>query len=120
MKTGQRINTLGDSTAAETANNNHLAAHFRDATKTVPIFLKEHPNTIIVLAYFDSDFYKPTKDCLKAIPPYATKETVFAFDELNCPEFPSETLAACEVLGLSRYAIRHDPCNPLISYIVIE
>lgn len=52
--------------------------------------------------------------------PYVTKGTVIAFDELNCPEFPGETLAFREVLGLSRYAIRRDPSNPLTSYIVIE
>jgi hypothetical protein len=91
-----------------------------DATKTVPAFLQEHSETIIALAYFDFDLYKPTKVCLEAILPHVTKGTVLAFDELNCPEFPGETQAVREVLGLSRYAIRRDPSNPLLSYIVIE
>jgi hypothetical protein len=91
-----------------------------DATKTVPDFLQEHSETIIALAYFDFDLYKPTKVCLEAILPHVTKGTVLAFDELNCPEFPGETQAVREVLGLSRYAIRRDPSNPLLSYIVIE
>ena len=91
-----------------------------DATKTLPAYLEEHPETIVALAYFDFDIYKPTRDCLKAIEPHLTKGSVLAFDELNVPEFPGETLALREVLGLSRYAIRRDPASPLTSYLVVE
>lgn len=91
-----------------------------DATITLPRFLEQHPETVIALAYFDFDLYQPTKVCLEAILPYITKGSVLAFDELNCPEFPGETVAVREVLGLQRYAIRRDPFNPLISYILIE
>jgi len=91
-----------------------------DATKTIIQYLKDHPETIISLAYFDFDIYKPKKACLKAIIPHLTKGAIIAFDELNCPEFPGETQAVKEVFGLSRYAIRRDPSNPLISYIVID
>lgn len=91
-----------------------------DATKTLPNYLQEHPETIIALAYFDFDIYQPTKVCLEAILPHLTKGSIIAFDELNCPQFPGETLAVKEVLGLSKYAIRRDPNSPLTSYIVIE
>lgn len=91
-----------------------------DASATVPAYLKRQPETIVALAYFDFDIYQPTKDCLEAILPHVTKGSVIAFDELNCAEFPGETLAVKKVLGLSRYAIRRDPLNPLISYIVID
>jgi hypothetical protein len=82
--------------------------------------LEQHPETVIALAYVDFDLYQPTKVCLEAILPYITKGSVLAFDELNCPEFPGETVAVREVLGLQRYAIRRDPFNPLISYILID
>lgn len=72
------------------------------------------------MAYFDFDLYEPTKKCLEAIQPYLTKGSVIAFDELNTPEFPGETIALREVLGLSRYSIRRDPLNPLTSYIIVE
>lgn len=91
-----------------------------DAEKTLPAYLQLHPETIIALAYFDFDLYGPTKACLKRIMPHVTKGSILAFDELNCPEFPGETIALREVLGLSAYAIRRDPSNPLTSYIVIE
>lgn len=91
-----------------------------DATMTLPEYLKGHPETIVALAYFDFDIYKPTHDCLEAILPYLTKGSVLAFDELNTPQFPGETIAVREVLGLSRYAIRRDPSSPLTSYLVVE
>ncbi len=91
-----------------------------DACKTLPQYFKDHPETVVALAYFDFDLYKPTKECLEALLPFITKGTVLAFDELNCPEFPGETIAVREVLGLSRYALRRDPSNPLISYLVVD
>lgn len=91
-----------------------------DATKKIHEYLSAHPETIISLAYFDFDIYTPTKACLEAILPYLTKGSVLAFDELNCPEFPGETLALREVLGLDRYAIQREPSNPLTSYLVID
>lgn len=91
-----------------------------DAIQTVPAYFVNHPETIVALAYFDFDIYQPTKKCLEAILPYITKGSVLAFDELNCPEFPGETLAVREVLGLSRYSIKRDPSSPLTSYLVVE
>lgn len=91
-----------------------------DASKTLPQYLLDHPETIVALAYFDFDLYKPTRDCLEAILPHLTKGSVLAFDELNTPEFPGETIAVREVLGLSRYAIRRDVSSPLTSYLVVE
>jgi hypothetical protein len=91
-----------------------------DATITLPAYLKAHPETLVALAYFDFDLYAPTKACLEAILPHLTKGSVLAFDELNCREFPGETIAVREVLGLAKYAIRRDPSNSLVSYLVIE
>jgi hypothetical protein len=91
-----------------------------DATVTIYEYLKKNPETIVSFAYFDFDIYLPTKVCLEAILPRLTKGSIIAFDELNCPEFPGETLAVMEVLGLSNYAIKRSTLNPLISYLIIE
>lgn len=91
-----------------------------DATKTILEYIAEHPETVVALAYFDFDIYEPTKACLDAIMPRVTRGSIFAFDELNVPEFPGETLAVMESIGLSRYPIRRTPLNPLCSYIVID
>lgn len=91
-----------------------------DATLTFPAWLERHPETVVALAYFDFDLYAPTKACLERLLPCLTRGSVLAFDELNCPEFPGETLALKEVLGLSRHALRRSPHSPLTSYLVVE
>jgi len=93
-----------------------------DATVEIKKYLDKNPETIIALAYFDFDLYLPTKKCLEAIVggEHITKGSVIAFDELNCHDFPGETLALKEAFGLDKYKIRRDPLNPLTSYIVIE
>ncbi len=91
-----------------------------DANKTVDAYLKENTETIIALAYFDFDIYEPTKKCLEAIQPYLTKGSIIAFDELNLHDFPGETIALRETLGLGKYAIKRSPINPYLGYIVIE
>jgi Macrocin-O-methyltransferase (TylF) len=91
-----------------------------DATKTFEQYLIDHPETIVAFAYFDFDIYKPTKICLELLLKRVTKGSVIAFDELNCPEFPGETIAVMETIGLSKYAIKRSPLCPLISYLIIE
>lgn len=90
-----------------------------DATITVEKYLKENQHTIIALAYFDFDIYAPTKKCLEAILPYCTKGTILGFDELNHPDYPGETLAVKEVLGLDKYKIQRSPYGTYQSYIVL-
>lgn len=88
-----------------------------DATVTIFDYLEKNPQTIISFAYFDFDLYEPTKKCLEAILPRLTKGSIIAFDELNDPNFPGETIAFQEVLGVNNYKIVRSPLNPLISYI---
>lgn len=91
-----------------------------DASKTIVEYLKNNPQTIIAFAYFDFDIYKPTRDCLKAILPHLTKGSVIGFDELNYSNFPGETIAFDEVIGINKYKIQRMPLAPMQSYIVIE
>jgi hypothetical protein len=91
-----------------------------DASVTVPAYLEEHPETIVAFAYFDLDIYAPTRDCLAAIGPHLTKGSVIGFDELNHPEFPGETVALKETLGLDRFAIRRSPLGSYPAYLVVD
>lgn len=86
---------------------------------TVEKYLKDHPETIIALAYFDLGLYEPTKKCLLAIKPYIARGTVIAMDELNSCEFPGETSAFKEVIGLNRHKIFRSQFLPDRSYIII-
>jgi hypothetical protein len=89
-----------------------------DVSKTIKQYLEKNPETIIAFAYFDLDLYEPTKICLEAILPHLTKGAVIAFDELNWHEFPGETRAFNEVLGINNYTIHKDCNNPRPSYII--
>ena len=89
-----------------------------DVVKTIPAYLKRHPETIIALAIFDMVIYQPTKSALLAIKDHLIKGSVVAFDELNHPDFPGETLAFREIFG-SDYELIRSPSNPYCSYIVI-
>jgi len=91
-----------------------------DATVTIKKYLKSNPETIIAFAYFDFDIYSPTKKCLEAILPHLTKGSVLGFDELNWHDYPGETLALKEVMGLDKYKIQRSPLCPTPSFIVIE
>jgi len=89
-----------------------------NAIDNIKIYLEKNPQTIISFAYFDFDIYEPTKKCLEAILPHLTKGSIIAFDELNDPNFPGETIAFQEILGINNHQIIRSPLNPLISYII--
>lgn len=91
-----------------------------DVNTTVGGYFKEHPETIVALAYFDLQLYSPTKKCLQAIKPHVIKGTVIAMDELNCPEFPGETIAFKEAWGLDRHRIARSRYLPDRSYFKVE
>lgn len=91
-----------------------------DAITGIDAYLKKNPETIIAFAYFDFDIYAPTKKCLEAIRPHITKGTVIGFDEINVHDYPGETLALKEVLGLDRYRIRRSKYSSVQSYLVVE
>jgi hypothetical protein len=66
------------------------------------------------------DLYQPTKSALEAIRDRLTKGSVVAFDELNMGEYPGETLAVMEVLGLRNLRLVRSPIVPFPSYAIIE
>ena len=91
-----------------------------DAGEKIHEYLNENRETIIALAYFDMDVYKPTRECLKAISSSLVRGSVIGFDELNCSEFPGEAEAIKEVLGLRNCKLVRLPMAPLQSYIIVE
>jgi len=91
-----------------------------DASIEVPAYMRHNPETIVALAYFDFDLYKPTRDCLLAIRDRLTRGSVIAFDELNDHECPGETLAVMEILGLGNVALKRFCHNSRTSYLVVD
>ena len=88
-----------------------------DASIELKKYLERNPQTIVAMAYFDFDLYQPTKDCLKLIQPHIGKGSILAFDELNDPGFPGETLALSETLGLNNVRINRSNYSGMQSYL---
>jgi hypothetical protein len=91
-----------------------------DATITIKEYLKKRQETIIALAFFDFDIYKPTKECLEAIIPHLTKGAVIGFDEINVQEWPGETAALRDVLGTNNFRILHSQYRANAGYLIYE
>ncbi len=89
-----------------------------DASVTSKQWVDENPHAIVAMAIFDMDLYKPTRDALKAIMPRLTKGSLLVFDELNCSQFPGETEAVYEVLGLNTIKLQKHPLQPNCAWAV--
>jgi hypothetical protein len=87
-----------------------------DASETIPRYIDENPHLLISLLYLDFDIYEPTKAALEHLYPRVVSGGIVAFDELNCKEFPGETIALLETLDLAKVELRRLPFDPYISY----
>lgn len=91
-----------------------------DAMEAIPAYLKDHPETLISLAIFDFDIYKPTKVALEAVRPHLFKGSVLVFDELCDDIFPGETIALREVFDVFNLRVQRIPTAARVSYVVLE
>lgn len=91
-----------------------------DANIEIEKYFKEHTETIVALAFFDFDIYKPTKKCLEIIKPHLVKGSILGFDELNDADSPGETLALDEVFGLNNIRLKRHKFTSRTSYFVVE
>ncbi len=88
-----------------------------DFCETGPRWLKENPHVLVALLYLDFDLYEPTKKALELFLPRMPKGAVLAFDEINNPEWPGETIAMLECLNIRDLAIQKFPYEPNMAYI---
>jgi len=91
-----------------------------DVTETAPAYFKARPEAVVALAFFDMALYRPTKVALEAIKDRLLKGSVVAFDEFNDADYPGETEAVREVLGLRSHPLRRSRYLPARTYMVIE
>lgn len=90
-----------------------------DLIKTAPAYLKKNPQLTVALLYLDLDIYEPTRMALKTFLPRMPKGAIIAFDQLNHPDWPGETLALEESLGIKNLKIQRFPFDSIRSYAVI-
>lgn len=91
-----------------------------DASVTCKEYFDKNPHTIVALAYFDMDVYKPTYDCLNTIKDYLTKGSILAFDQFADRTFKGEIQAFKEVFNLKDFKIHRTPNNSDQAYIIID
>jgi len=111
----------------ELYDNNRSIGHIEkvevikgDVSKTIPQYLRDNPHLVISLLYLDFDVYKPTKIALEKLCHCMPRGSIIAFDELNVKQWPGETLAVKEILGIDTLKIQRFPWESLISYAVLE
>jgi hypothetical protein len=90
-----------------------------DITVTAPKFIEENPHLLVSLLFIDCDLYDPTKAALQHFLPRMPRGSVLAFDELDNPQWPGETLAMLEESAGRPLALRRLEWDPYISYAVL-
>jgi hypothetical protein len=90
-----------------------------DFLETGKKFINDNPHLLVSLLYLDFDLYAPTKEALTLFLPRMSKGAVIAFDEVNHPLWPGETLALLESMNLRDYALRKFNFEINMSYIVL-
>ena len=91
-----------------------------DATVTIPRHIEDNPHLVVSLLYLDFDLFEPTRVALECLLPRMPKGAVIGFDELNQKQWPGETLAVMEQVGLGKLRIRRFSYTPALSYAIIE
>lgn len=91
-----------------------------DLTKTAPKYIKDNPHLVVSLLYLDLDIYEPTKIAIETFLPRMPKGAIIAFDEINHPDWPGETMALVEKLGINNLRIERFPFDSVRSFAVIE
>jgi hypothetical protein len=82
-------------------------------------WLSSNPHVLISLLYLDFDLYEPTMEALKLFIPRMHGGSIIAFDELNCGNFPGETLAYLETLRDKNLMLERSPIDPWISWVTL-
>lgn len=90
-----------------------------DATETIPAFVQSHPHLVVSLLFLDFDLYEPTRVALQTFLPRMPKGAIVAFDELDNPLWPGETVAMLEFLREYGLRIRRLPFDPYIGFAEI-
>jgi hypothetical protein len=91
-----------------------------DIVKTAPDFVASHPHLVVSLLFIDCDLYAPTKAALEAFVPRMPRGSILAFDELDNPIWPGETLATLENLGIRNLRLQRVEWDPYISFAELE
>jgi len=91
-----------------------------DVLQTIPQFISENRHLLVSLLFIDLDLYEPTKVAIENFVPRMPKGAVIAFDDLDNPMWPGETLALLETAGIRNLQLRRWEHDPYIGFAVLE
>jgi hypothetical protein len=91
-----------------------------DAMTTIPAYVQANPHLVVSLLYLDFDVYEPTRLAIEQLRPRIPRGGIIAFDQLNLRQWPGETQALSDALGISSLRIERFPFQPQISFAVLE
>lgn len=91
-----------------------------DICETLPEYLEKNPSLVVGMLYLDMDLYKPTGDTLRLLYDRIPKGGIIAFDELNHSDYPGETIAVMEELGIGSLRLQRLPFSSMLSYAIKE
>lgn len=91
-----------------------------DASLTIEKYIAENPHLVVSLLYLDFDVYAPTRRAIELLVPRMPKGAIIAFDELYIKQWPGETQALIDTIGISNLQIERFPFFPQISYAVLR
>ena len=89
-----------------------------DACKTIPEYRNSNRHLIVALLYLDFDLFEPTRVAIETFWPLMPKGSVIAFDELNQAQWPGETEALIDTVGIKTLKLQRLPIHPQISFAV--
>ena len=72
------------------------------------------------MLFLDADLFEPTKAALDAFLPRMPKGSLIVFDELDNPQWPGETMAALETIGLNKLRLERLEWDPYISWARVD
>lgn len=87
-----------------------------DARHTIPEFIKSHEQLVVSLLFMDFDLFEPTSVALEHFVPRMPKGAVIAFDELDNPIWPGETMALLDKIGIRRLELQRLEFDPYIAF----
>lgn len=91
-----------------------------NAIKTIPAYLEENAHLVVAMLYLDFDLYEPTKVAIETFLPRMPRGAIIAFDELNQKNWPGETRAVLETVGIKNLRIERFPFTPQASFAVLD
>ncbi len=91
-----------------------------DIRETFPRYLDDNPSLVIAMLYMDLDLYGPTLEVLKQAVGRIPKGGMIVFDELNHSDYPGETIAAMEAMGIHNLRLRRLDISSMMSYAMME